>query len=319
MSKNTIYKIKIKNWGKYNNSLKKGHKSVLISTGFLTDAKIQNLKPSEVLLFLGILLVAGELTSGEVEVSTTQLQHISKLKPSGVRVGVDRLQELQLVTYQKVLLNRIEEKGKEENRIPNAKALGKKKETQEVEKISTKDSLAKAPRENKTPEILLAEKMHRHELRQAYARAFTKRYRIEAPSNAKTNAQFVQLQKRLGKEAGAVIAFYLSLDDKFLTENHHPLDVLVSKAETYLAKMRSSEVNSEEIQKIESLILQFLEENSETISPTFLRNKNKILNHFGNADRFVDWANAIITREDVSKMKNAKVYKMQCLRKECQL
>lgn len=109
MRKN-IYKINILGWDKYNKNLKKGHKAILVSTGFLSDAKIRILTPTTKLLYLSCLLVAGESTSSQIEVSHESLVYQSGVKSGSLQSQLDLLQSLQLLTYEKnnILLNRIE-------------------------------------------------------------------------------------------------------------------------------------------------------------------------------------------------------------------
>lgn len=110
-----IYKITVLNWEKYNGKLKKGHKCILLSTGFLSDAKITSLPIGGRLLYLGLLLRCGEVTSSSIEGSHDLLvslaggsgQHVSRL--------LEQMQELQLLTYAKIsaFKDRIEKKIKE--------------------------------------------------------------------------------------------------------------------------------------------------------------------------------------------------------------
>lgn len=117
MGKNQIYYITISNWEKYNGNLKKGHKAILVSTGFLSDAKIRSLSPVTKLLYLSCLLVAGELTQSQIEVSHDSLVYQSGVKSGSIQSQLDQLQSLQLLTYSKSAPNIIEKKRKEEKGI----------------------------------------------------------------------------------------------------------------------------------------------------------------------------------------------------------
>jgi len=120
--KKTIYKINVLNFDKYNSKLKKGHKCVLVSTNFLSDAKIRSLSPVTRLLYLSCILVAGESTNSQIEVSHESLTFQSGVKSSSIQSQLDQLQSLQLLTYDKFdpLINRIEK-----NRI-ESKGIEKK-------------------------------------------------------------------------------------------------------------------------------------------------------------------------------------------------
>lgn len=115
--KKTIYKITITNWDKYNGTLKKGHKSILLSTGFLTDAKIRTLPAGGKLLYLGLLLRCGEVTSRSIEASHDLLVTFAGGSGQVVSRLLDQLQTLQLVTYEKNTPFLIEKNRIEDNRI----------------------------------------------------------------------------------------------------------------------------------------------------------------------------------------------------------
>ena len=152
MVKNSIYRITILGWDKYNKNLKKGHKAILISTGFLSDAKIRCLTPANKLLFLSCLFVAGESTSAHIEVTHESLVYQSGVKSGSLKSHLDLLQSLQLVTYEEIdlLLNRIEKKVIEKNIIEDkgscaeAQATAEEKTTAEFvgnPAAETKDTL----------------------------------------------------------------------------------------------------------------------------------------------------------------------------------
>lgn len=113
-----IYKVTVLNWEKYNKGLKPGHKNIMISTRFLEDAKIKMLSPGGKLLFLGLLLRCGDLTTNSVECSHDVLVMLAGGRGYVVLKLLNQLQSLQLVTYEKTefLNNRIELNRKERNR-----------------------------------------------------------------------------------------------------------------------------------------------------------------------------------------------------------
>lgn len=116
MSK-SIYKINVKNWGKYNGSLKRGHKCILLSTGFLSDAKIMSLPIGGRLLYLGLLLRCGEVTCSTIEASQELL--VSFAGGPGQRVPslLEQMQEIQLLTFEILTLSPKGIKLKGSNRI----------------------------------------------------------------------------------------------------------------------------------------------------------------------------------------------------------
>ena len=112
-SNKTIYQITVLNFDKYNSNLKKGHKCVLVSTGFLTDSKVRQLSPAGKLLFLSCILVAGDLTTSQYDVTHESLCYQSGVKSGSLQSQLDQLQSLQLLTFEKneSLIKRREDKG----------------------------------------------------------------------------------------------------------------------------------------------------------------------------------------------------------------
>lgn len=114
-----IYKIKVTNWDKYNSGKKKGHRNFMLSSGFFNDAKIRCLNPSEILLFLCCLCMSAESNTSEFQVEAQSMSSQCRVKPGLIPSQLRTLEELQLVTVEKIefLKNRIEKKKKrrEEN------------------------------------------------------------------------------------------------------------------------------------------------------------------------------------------------------------
>lgn len=68
----------------------------------------------------------------------------------------------------------------------------------------------------------------------AYAAAYRNRYGTDPVRNGKVNTQVRDLLKRLGAdEAPAVAAYFVAINDAYLTRNCHDLGSLLAKAESY--------------------------------------------------------------------------------------
>lgn len=134
MATKAIYKITILGWDKYNANLKRGHKCILLSTNFLSDAKVRSVSPVTRLLYLSCLLVAGESTQSQIEVTHESLVFQSGVKSGSLQSQLDQLVSLQLLAVEKThtLLNRIEK-----NRIE------KKGISTETQKASTAPPVSK--------------------------------------------------------------------------------------------------------------------------------------------------------------------------------
>lgn len=205
--KKIIYKIEVLNWDKYNGSLKKGHKRILLSTGFLSNSKIRMLTPVTRLLYLSCLLVAGESTTSQIEVSHESLVFQSGVKSQSIESQLTQLQSLQLVTFEKIvpLLNRIEKNRKEENRI---EVLDRSKE------------------------VVKPNKDLNRKIWDAFKDAYFLRYKIEPLRNASVNAKISQLGKRLGYDAPEVVKFYLTHNEKFYVQKMHDIGFCLKDAES---------------------------------------------------------------------------------------
>lgn len=68
---------------------------------------------------------------------------------------------------------------------------------------------------------------------EAYAEAYERRYKAPPLRNAKVNGQIKQIVERMGADvAPAVAAFYLTHQNLLFTRSKHPIDLLLSRAET---------------------------------------------------------------------------------------
>lgn len=102
---------------KYNGTIKKGHKSTLISNNFCSDPKLGALPMSTRWMFLGIVLTCGDLARDTVEMSSKQLRNLLECNRN-IDGELDQLQEIQVLSYTKneFLLNRKEKKVIEKKR-----------------------------------------------------------------------------------------------------------------------------------------------------------------------------------------------------------
>lgn len=203
LMKKIIYKITINNWDKYNGSLKAGHKKIMVSTGFLADAKIRSLTPVTKLLYLSCLLVAGELTQSQIEVSHDSLVYQSGVKSGSIQSQLDLLESLQLLSYEKSLPNRREENRREEK-------------IREVPARSRPDPKAKQ----------LNQKIW-----DSYRDSYASRYKTEPVRNAAVNAKISQIGKRLGEDAVEVVKFFLTHQDSFYLKSLHAIGLCLRDAE----------------------------------------------------------------------------------------
>jgi hypothetical protein len=213
--KNTIYKITVNNWDKYNSKKKKGHESIMLSCRFFDDAKIAMLSGGGKLLYLGLLLRCGDVASNSIVCSQEVLLRLCGGRGNDVARLLHVLQELQLVTLEIL------------ESLYNIKEYKRKEETIKEEKRIIPNR-----------KVEVHQKQLNREIWEAYETAFFFRYKTKPMRNAKVNSQISQIGKRLGIEAVDVIKFYLTHNDAFYLKTTHSLDGLVKNAESLAIQLR---------------------------------------------------------------------------------
>lgn len=206
--KNVIYKISVLNWEKWNSNLKKGHKCILLSTGFLSDSKVRSQTLSGRLLFLSCLLLAGESRSSQITVTHESLVYQSGVKSESLQSQLNQLQSFQLITYEKIepLLDRI---GKDRNR---------------------KDRIGKEYQAGlKSP--VAPDKILNLKIWDAYREEYLTRYHVEPVRNASVNSKISQLAKRLGDDAPDIVRFFVNHPDSFYVKSMHAIGLCLRDAE----------------------------------------------------------------------------------------
>lgn len=229
MARNLIYKITVKNWEKYNSRKKEGHRQILLHVGFLADAKIQQLSPATTLLFLSCMLLAGESAQSQFEVTHESLCFHSRVKSGSLQSQLAVLEELQLVTIEKIepLKNRIEKKIREKKGIElTAGNPRTRREVAEALCDLIDDKLTK-------PQIIkivgsatsAAPSVHiGKELVGFYCETWTERYGAKPP----IRPQDAKHLKTLGQSNGLqrtkdLLRAYLSMNESWFVQKRHDL------------------------------------------------------------------------------------------------
>jgi hypothetical protein len=117
----TAFQIKINptTWKKYQGEKnRRGYQCIMLSERFLQDPKIQQLTASQVLLYLSCLLHASQSTPGECQVNAQLMSSECRVKPGLIPSGLQALQSLQLLTYEKIEpLKKLREGNRREEKV----------------------------------------------------------------------------------------------------------------------------------------------------------------------------------------------------------
>lgn len=214
--KKTIYKITIPKWEQYNGSLKKGHQCILLSTGFLSDAKIRSQTLSGRLLFLSCLLVAGESKRSQIEVTHESLCFQSGVKSQSLESQLTQLQSFQLISYEKIPFS--QDKREEKLKKMEVKGDEKEPEGQAVSKslISSRKPKASAPDGT-------------HSVIARYCELWKDRYNGTAPIRGKDAGLVKTLVNDFGVyKAIQFIEAYLEMPDSWFVTKRHDIATLVN-------------------------------------------------------------------------------------------
>lgn len=87
---------------------------------------------------------------------------------------------------------------------------------------------------------------------ESYEKGYLRRYGVSPVRNAKVNGQIANLVKRLGVEAPAVAAFYLTHNNSWYTQKAHSVDGLLADAEALRTQMATGrQVNQNSARDVE--------------------------------------------------------------------
>lgn len=214
--KKTIYRITIPKWEQYNGSLKKGHQCILLSTGFLSDAKVRSQTLSGRLLFLSCLLVAGESKRSQIEVTHESLCFQSGAKSQSLESQLSQLQSFQLISYEKIPFSqdKREKKGAKKEENGNEKEPGGQAESKSL--TLTRKPKASAP-----------------EGTQSVIARYCELWKIRYDGNAPIRGKDAGLVKTLVADFGVYKAIqfieaYLEMPDSWFVTKRHDITTLVN-------------------------------------------------------------------------------------------
>lgn len=96
-----VFGVTVIKWAEHNKKHKKGMGYFKFSNGFLTDQSIANCRPIDVILFIHCLCVASESSTDRIRISNKTLPKQLRMGDTSLTNGLERLKQLQLVTFEK--------------------------------------------------------------------------------------------------------------------------------------------------------------------------------------------------------------------------
>lgn len=239
-----MYKITIINWHEHNEGKKKHFKKTMIANNLISDAKVLSLTLSQRWLFINLLLIAGDYASDTVTLTKRQINEILTTR-EGAHNALDRLVQLQLVSYEK-----------------NESLIKEVKEKKEIKEVKEKKFQVPAKNTELNKQIW-----------DAYSSAYFIRYKVLPVRNASVNGKISQIAKRLGVDAIKVVNFFLNHNDSFYLKSLHAIGLCLRDAESLHTQMtRGKAVTGTMVKSFEKQVQ--AREYDEQISKMFTEDEN---------------------------------------------
>lgn len=208
-TENAIFRITLTNWEKHNSHQKKGYKATLIPNRFCEDAKLRVLPMTHRWLFLNLVLTCSDLCRNTVELSSKTVRNMLETNLNIVRV-LERMQELQLLTFEKVPLI-------EENRK-------KRKESNGIEFHALPKKPKKAIATSASPSVQTGQ-----HLVGVYCEEWKLRYGINPPLRAQDTKQLKSVGETNGLERTSdLLRAYLGMNEAWMLQKRHDLATFFS-------------------------------------------------------------------------------------------
>lgn len=235
------FEIHIKNWEKHNPNKKKNHRYFLLENRFFNDTKILSCSVVDAMLFINCLALAADSCSSRVVVCVKSFSTQLRLTTNSLHTRLVRLQQLQLLTVEKIDSLIIQEKIKEEKTRKKDKLTSNFDPEKNHENTESKnlqffqekiiEKIDSFPKSNL--------KDNCKKLWETYKISYMKRYGIEPKRNVKVNSQIKQLAQRLGVEdASKTIEFYLTHNDSLYLKTSHNIGLCLQNAENLFSEMQ---------------------------------------------------------------------------------
>lgn len=233
------FKVTIHNWEKHQSKLKPGHTHFMLSKRFFDDEKIALLKQNECLLFINLLAIAADLMSNSCVIHCKLLPNLLRIDDKSLANCLERLQSLQLLTYEKSdpLLKEKKEKekkGKEKN--PKGAAI-KKPEPPQADDSPQKVQAELIPSENN--------RLDASRLIGLYCECWKESYKTGSnPIIGRKEAGMMKtlLQNHGAQKCEKIIRSYLKMPDSWFFKKRHDIPTMISNLNSISLYMEKGRV-----------------------------------------------------------------------------
>ena len=101
-----LFKIELINWDKYNSKSKHTFPYFMVSKTIFNDHKVAQMTPSEFQLMIFLFAVRSDSAANEFLINSKQVPNQLRMGDESLANGLHRLQSLQILTYEKIPLNK---------------------------------------------------------------------------------------------------------------------------------------------------------------------------------------------------------------------
>lgn len=232
MAREKIYRITVLNWEKHNKGMRPTYKKIMISTGFLADAKIRNLTPATTLLFLSCLLLAGESAQSQFDVTHASLCFHSRVKSGSLRSQLALLEEFQLLEVEE-MPSKLREENRREEKLNKRRKVAKPIQEKPQPELVT--AIVETPPAGAQPMAVAAST----DVIGRYYELWRDRYHDRAPLLPADHKKLKNLATSLGAEsATSLIESFFEMPDAWFASKRHDVQSLMSnltKVQHFLA------------------------------------------------------------------------------------
>lgn len=214
-----IYKITINNIERYSPAYQKTSKWMQIPVNLIDDPILNAVGSHDFRMFFAILSHCSQCRNATITVGERQLNAYRSVRER-LANALHRLQEIQLLTFEIIALDKRREEEKREEREE------RRGDSSGVEKRPALAAPTKANRDKN------------REAWESFRDAYAKRYGIEPLRNAKVNSCIARFVERIGADSPAVLNFFVQHNDGLYLKTSHSIDLALRDAESLHTQWR---------------------------------------------------------------------------------